>query len=73
MVLENCRSTNTADLHMETSLQGLAIMPGKFLCFKAPTATISETLIQILITALSNLMKSDDHHHSQFRELLFIG
>lgn len=30
MVLENCRSTNTADLHMETSLQGLAIMPGKF-------------------------------------------
>lgn len=30
MVLENCSSTNTADLHMETSLQELAIMPRKF-------------------------------------------
>lgn len=73
MVLENCSSTNTADLLMEASLQKLTIMSGKLGFFKAPTATVSESLIHLLITALSNLMKSNDHHHSQFQELLSVG
>lgn len=57
MVPESGRSTNTTDFLMEDSLQSLAIISGKLGFTKAPTATISGSLIQTLITALSNLMK----------------